>query len=188
MDTVWGWYFKFDFPFFGAGLMTPGNTVITFFIAELVVYGIIGPLLVQNGTFVAPLGFTARGDTTNRFFLWPGIALMALSAFTELFIHYDSLWRGVKGGVKELKYGVMRGVQFFRRIVLRSSISNEQQEKYASKDDEKFVKDAEDCKSRGNSKVFLVSLTLSIYIFADFTRELWGGECNIQIVCERSPI
>ncbi|KAI8357851.1 OPT oligopeptide transporter protein-domain-containing protein [Choanephora cucurbitarum] len=139
MDTVWGWYFKFDFPFFGAGLMTPGNTVITFFIAELVVYGIIGPLLVQNGTFVAPLGFTAQGDTTNRFFLWPGIALMALSAFTELFIHYDSLWRGVKGGVKELKYGVMRGVQFFRRIVLRSSISNEQQEKYTSKVDENDI-------------------------------------------------
>lgn len=139
MDLTWGWHFKFDFPFFGAGLMTPGNTVFTFFISEVIVYGIIGPLLVENGTFVAPKGFTARGDTTNRFFLWPGIALMALSAFTELFIHYDSLWRGIKGGAKEIKLGAMRGVHFFRRVVLKSSISNEQQEKYASKVDENDI-------------------------------------------------
>ncbi|RCI06803.1 hypothetical protein CU098_013845, partial [Rhizopus stolonifer] len=139
MDFDWGWYFKWDFPFFGAGLMTPGSTVITFFVSSVVVYGIIGPLLVANGTFVAPLGFAAAGDTTNRFFLWPGIALMALSAFTELFIHYDSLWRGIKGGAKEIQFGIMRGVNWFRRIVLKSSISQEEHAKYESKMDENDI-------------------------------------------------
>lgn len=135
-DADWGWFFKFDFPFFGAGLMTPGSTVLSFLISSIFLYGIIGPVLVGNGTFVQPLGFNADGETTNRFFLWPGIALMALSAFTELFIRYDSLWRGVKGGSIELKLVVMRGVNFFRRIVLRSTLSDEQVAKYQSEKDE----------------------------------------------------
>jgi uncharacterized oligopeptide transporter (OPT) family protein len=110
--------------------MTPGSTVISFFASSVVVYGIIGPVLVSNGTFVAPFGFKAAGDTTNRFFLWPGIALMALSAFTELFIHYDTLWRGIKGGLVEVGHAFMRGVTFFRRVVLRSKLSEEQLNKY----------------------------------------------------------
>ncbi|KAI9478013.1 MAG: OPT oligopeptide transporter protein-domain-containing protein [Benjaminiella poitrasii] len=138
-DAVWGWFFRWDFPFFGAGLMTPGSTVLSFFISSIIIYGIIGPLLVLNGTFVAPMGFRAAGDTTNRFFLWPGIALMALSAFTELFIHYDSLWRGVKGGVEELRLACMRGVNFFRRIVLRTTLSEEQNNRYNSVMDENEI-------------------------------------------------
>ncbi|KAG2198816.1 hypothetical protein INT47_000732 [Mucor saturninus] len=135
-DLSWGWLFHWDFPFFGAGLMTPGNTVVTFLVATIGVYGIIGPLLVQNGTFVAPLGFLKDGETTNRFFLWPGIALMTLTAFTELFIHYDALWRGIKGGCKELGLVFMRGTNHFRRVVLRKNLSDEQQNKYNSVLDE----------------------------------------------------
>lgn len=116
--------------------MTPGSTVIPFFVSAIVLYGIIGPVLVANGTFVAPFGFTAAGDTTNRFFLWPGIALMTITAFTELFIHYDSLWRGAKGGVQELRLVFMRGINFFRRVVLRTTLSEEQNNKYNSTIDE----------------------------------------------------
>lgn len=110
--------------------MTPGSTVISFIVSSIVIYGIIGPVLVANGTFVAALGFNADGDTTNRFFLWPGIALMALSAFTELFVHYDSLWRGVKGGCIEIGQSSMRFVTFFRRIVLRSKLTEDQLNRY----------------------------------------------------------
>ncbi|CAO0789444.1 unnamed protein product [Mucor circinelloides] len=138
-DAVWGWFFKFDFPFFGAGLMTPGSTVLSFFISSIVIYGIIGPVSVSNGTFVAAYGFTAKGDTTNRFFLWPGIALMALSAFTELFVHYDTLWRGIKGGCNELRLAFMRGTNFFRRVVLRSTLSDEQNNRYNSEKDENEI-------------------------------------------------
>ncbi|KAG1333182.1 hypothetical protein G6F62_006896 [Rhizopus arrhizus] len=132
----WGWYFKWDFPFFGAGLMTPGSTVLSFFIGTLVVYGIIGPCLVSTGEFVAPMGFNAAGDTTNRFFLWPGIALMTITAFTELLIHYDSLWRGIKGGVLELYSAAMRGVHFFQRIVLRTQLTEQETDKYKRTQDE----------------------------------------------------
>ncbi|KAI8052757.1 OPT oligopeptide transporter protein-domain-containing protein [Thamnidium elegans] len=138
-DAVWQWYFRWDFPFFGAGLMTPGSTVIPFFVSAIVIYGIIGPLLVANGTFVAPFGFTALGDTTNRFFLWPGIALMTITAFTELFIHYDSLWRGAKGGAIEIGLIFMRGVNYFRRVVLRTTLTEEQNNRYNSTLDEEEI-------------------------------------------------
>jgi OPT family oligopeptide transporter len=141
-DESWGWFFKFDFPFFGAGLMTPGSTVIPFFISSIVVYGIIGPVMVANGTFIRPLGFTPTGPTTSSVFLWPGIALMAVSAFTELFIQYKSLWRGVKGGAHEIKLGCMRSVNVFRRIVLRTTLSNEQMNKYNSVHDENEIFEA----------------------------------------------
>lgn len=138
-DLVWGWLFHWDFPFYGAGLMTPGNTVVTFLVSTICVYGIIGPLLVQNGTFVAPLGFLKDGETTNRFFLWPGIVLMTVTAFTELFIHYEALWRGVKGGCIELRLVIMRATNQFRRIVLKTELSEEQQNKYNSAKDENEI-------------------------------------------------
>ncbi|GAA5803747.1 OPT oligopeptide transporter protein-domain-containing protein [Helicostylum pulchrum] len=142
-DAVWQWYFRWDFPFFGAGLMTPGSTVIPFFISAIIIYGIIGPVLVANGTFIQAFGFTALGETTNRFFLWPGIALMTITAFTELFIHYDSLWRGAKGGAIEIGMIFMRGVNYFRRVVLRSTLSEEQNNRYNSTldEDEIFTED-----------------------------------------------
>ncbi|CAO3680517.1 unnamed protein product [Rhizopus microsporus] len=129
-DVDWGWNFKWDFPFFGAGLMTPGSTVLSFFFGTLFVYGIIGPCLVGTGEFVAPMGFNAKGDTTNRFFLWPGIALMTITAFTELLIHYQSLWRGIKGGVLEIQSAVMRGVHYFRRVVLKAQLTEAEIDKY----------------------------------------------------------
>ncbi|KAI9277824.1 OPT oligopeptide transporter protein-domain-containing protein [Sporodiniella umbellata] len=135
-DLDWAWVFKWDFPFFGAGLMTPGSTVISFFSATVMVYGIIGPCLVASGEFVAPKGFNNKGDTTNRFFLWPGIALMTITAFTELLIHYDSLWRGIKGGILEVRSSVMRGIHFVKRITLRSKMQGELNEKYVAKLDE----------------------------------------------------
>ncbi|KAI8370461.1 OPT oligopeptide transporter protein-domain-containing protein [Radiomyces spectabilis] len=121
-DDAWGWSFKFDYPFFGAGLMTPGSTVIPFFVATLMIYGVIGPVLVGKGSFVKPYGFTDLGDTTNSFFLWPGIALMVLSTFTELMVRYQVLWRGIKGGVIEMKDLTVRGVQQAKRIVLRQKV------------------------------------------------------------------
>lgn len=34
-DWDWGWSFRFDWPFFGAGLMTPSSTVLSFFVSSL---------------------------------------------------------------------------------------------------------------------------------------------------------
>ncbi|CAO0790710.1 unnamed protein product [Mucor circinelloides] len=125
-DATWGWNFKWDFPFFGAGLMTPGSTVNTFFITSIIVYGIIGPCLVQSGYFVQAMGITTKGATTTSFFLWPGIALMVLTSFAELFVRYDTLWRGVKGGVLGLYHGCINAYLLFKTHILKKDLSEKE--------------------------------------------------------------
>ncbi|KAG0180030.1 hypothetical protein DFQ29_001293 [Apophysomyces sp. BC1021] len=140
-DTDWLWYFSFDFPFFGAGLMTPGSTVLSFFITTILVYGIIGPCLVANGTFVQPLGFIEVGDTTNKFFLWPGIALMVFASFTELLIHYKVLWRGIKGGILEIRDLIRRSYYYARKLFLRNRLDADESEVMFEKDvDDRYEK------------------------------------------------
>ncbi|RUP44109.1 OPT oligopeptide transporter protein-domain-containing protein, partial [Jimgerdemannia flammicorona] len=73
-------------------------------------FGIAGPLMMANGALISGFGFTANGPTGQSWFLWPGIALMVFSSFTELFIRYDVLWLAIKGGCIEL-------VNIFRRLL-----------------------------------------------------------------------
>ncbi|KAF7731408.1 hypothetical protein EC973_000216 [Apophysomyces ossiformis] len=134
-DVEWGWAFKFDWPFFGAGLMTPGNTVITFFVTSLIMFGILGPCMVANGSFVAAKGFSAAGQTTTSFFLWPGIALMVIASFAELLVRYDTLWRGIKGGILGLVSVVRKGYFYVMVYVLRRELSEEQKQKYLPETD-----------------------------------------------------
>ncbi|CAO3636731.1 unnamed protein product [Cunninghamella echinulata] len=128
-DVTWRWFFKWDFPFFGAGLMTPGNTVLSFFIATLVIFGIIGPVSVENGSFVQPYGFPKVGVSSQTFFLWPGIALMVLTTFAELLVRYDTLWRGIKGGCISF-YGMLRHVYYtIIQVVFRKELTDSQKKR-----------------------------------------------------------
>ncbi|CDS05296.1 hypothetical protein LRAMOSA07825 [Lichtheimia ramosa] len=105
-DLDWGWYYMFDWPFFGAGLMTPGSTVISFFVSSIFIWGIIGPTLTTKGVWTGMGGFSSEGDSAQSFFLWPGIALMVLSSICELLVRYETLWRGIKGGCIEIWNGI----------------------------------------------------------------------------------
>ncbi|KAI9489308.1 OPT oligopeptide transporter protein-domain-containing protein [Zychaea mexicana] len=118
-DADWGWYFSFDWPFFGAGLMTPGSTVLSFFISSIFLYGIIGPTLVTKGHWIGAGGFSDEGETAQKFYLWPGIALMVLSSMTELFVRYEMLWRACKGGAAEIFYAVREVILFVKVKILR---------------------------------------------------------------------
>ena len=118
-DADWGWFFQWDWPFFGAGLMTPGSTVITFFVSSIFMWGIIGPVCVTKGYWVDSGGFSDEGPTAQSFFLWPGIALMVLSSMTELFVRYDMLWRAIKGGAAELAFGIRELFGFIKHKIFR---------------------------------------------------------------------
>ncbi|KAL0090406.1 OPT oligopeptide transporter protein-domain-containing protein [Phycomyces blakesleeanus] len=137
-DVAWRWNFHFDFPFFGAGLMTPGSTVVTFFVTSVVVFGVIGPCMVANGSFVQPYGFTAAGETTQSFFLWPGIALMVISSFAELFIHYDALWRGVKSGGASIRDAAIHAYHLIKIHIFRKTVHEDDRIKTELDPDEIF--------------------------------------------------
>ncbi|KAI9282582.1 OPT oligopeptide transporter protein-domain-containing protein [Sporodiniella umbellata] len=135
-DLDWGWVFKWDYPFFGAGLMTPGNTVHTFFFTSVLVYGIIGPVCVSNGTFAQPMGFPDHGGiSTQSFFLWPGIALMVLTSFAELLVRYETLWRGIKGGVLGMYNGCMVGVTYVKARVFKRPLSDKEKVRISTERD-----------------------------------------------------
>lgn len=116
-DATWTWHLKFDFPFFGAGLINSGAIVLPFLFTTIFVYGILGPILVNKGYFVKAYGFLDHGDTVRSFFLWPGIALLVLSSFAELLVRYDTLYRGIKGGVMELYGGLKSGYTHIKRLM-----------------------------------------------------------------------
>ncbi|ORZ10448.1 OPT oligopeptide transporter protein-domain-containing protein [Absidia repens] len=141
-DADWSWSFRFDFPFFGAGLMTPGSTVLSFFFASVIIYGVIGPVMVVKGTFVKPMGFVDTGETTQSFFLWPGIAFMVLTTFAELLCRYDTLWRGVKGGMIGLYESARQGYYHTKVLVFRQELSEDQKKHLQLEQDPDEIFDA----------------------------------------------
>ncbi|KAG0088414.1 hypothetical protein BGZ92_006217 [Podila epicladia] len=112
-DQFWNWYFTWDFAFFGAGLMSPGNTVVCFNLGQLIAYGIAGPLMVQSGFLfnLSATGFNyypTFAGTAVSFFLWPGIAMMIVTAFAEVGAQGPALYHGLKGGVMEIRNGIRK--------------------------------------------------------------------------------
>ncbi|KAL1917500.1 uncharacterized protein VTP21DRAFT_3893 [Calcarisporiella thermophila] len=101
MDEDWDWAFKFEWSFFGVGLMSPGSTVFSFLVGQIISFGIAGPLMWGAGIIQKPFGFNVV--TAQSWWLWPGISLMVFSSFSELFVNYKVLWRAVKIGGIQLK-------------------------------------------------------------------------------------
>ncbi|KAF9578450.1 hypothetical protein BGW38_005737, partial [Lunasporangiospora selenospora] len=125
-DMIWGWSFSWDFSFFGAGLMTPGSTVWSFMLGEIIAYAIAGPLMVASGYLADAHGFTKPGNgSAQSWFLWPGIALMVFTAFGELGVNGKSLWHGVTSGVFAAR-------NLIRRLTKRTELV--QNDGYISKD------------------------------------------------------
>ncbi|KAF9404745.1 hypothetical protein BGZ94_003973 [Podila epigama] len=127
-DRTWGWFWTWDFSFFGAGLMTPGSTVFSFLLGELIAFGIAGPLMVQSGYLSGKSGFEPEAPsvaTATSFFLWPGIAMMVVTAFAEVGAQGPALYNGVKLGVQELRNSV-------RKLFKKQAIVS--QSNYVSKD------------------------------------------------------
>lgn len=117
-DARWGWAFTWDFAFFGAGLMTPGSTVFSFLLGELIAFGIAGPIMTTNGYLTGMTGFAVK-PSAQSWFLWPGIAMMVVTAFAELGVHYKSLAFGFATAFRELR-NVIRKWQKKSAIVVDS--------------------------------------------------------------------
>ncbi|KAF9366499.1 hypothetical protein BGX34_001937 [Mortierella sp. NVP85] len=125
-DQLWGWAWNWDFTFYGAGMMTPGSTVFSFMVGELIAYGIAGPLMVDSGYLEGPRGFTLPNNgSAQSWFLWPGIALMVFTAFGELGVNGRSLWHGITSGVLAAR-------NLIRRLTKRASLTDDSN--YVSKD------------------------------------------------------
>ena len=104
----WGWMVEWTPAFIGVGMLVGLNTAFSFLGGSVLAWGIIGPALVHNkmafGKQLAPddpnwseymsfgsLGLASSNKITPspRFWmLWPGVLLMIVVSFTELFMQY----------------------------------------------------------------------------------------------------
>ncbi|KAF9900590.1 hypothetical protein BX616_002552 [Lobosporangium transversale] len=126
-DRVWGWAFSWDWAFFGAGLMTPGSTVFSFLLGELIAFGIAGPLMTSAGYLTGRGGFPPPPaiGSAQSWFLWPGVGMMVFTAFTELGVRYESLKHGILSAVHEAR-------NLIRKLQKKGAV--EQNTDYVSKD------------------------------------------------------
>ncbi|KAG0251796.1 hypothetical protein BG011_007369 [Mortierella polycephala] len=109
-DKVWQWTFNWDWAFFGAGLMTPGNTVYSFLLGELIAFGIAGPLMTDAGILSGRGGFNPPPmlDSAQSWFLWPGVGVMVFTAFSELGANYKSIFLACKAAVHEFRNSIRK--------------------------------------------------------------------------------
>ena len=104
----WGWFIEWTPAFIGVGMLTGLNTALSFFGGSVLAWAIIGPALIHQkmafGKAIVPddpqwgdymsfgsLGLAASNKETPspRFWmLWPGVLLMIVVSFTELFLQY----------------------------------------------------------------------------------------------------
>ncbi|KAK9767810.1 hypothetical protein K7432_002091 [Basidiobolus ranarum] len=103
-DRIWRWQLEPNFAFFGAGLMTPPHTLVSFLLGAVIAYGIAGPLMVESGYLVAAYGFGKAGNgSAQAWFIWPGISLMLFTSLTELAVHWRSFKNALMDGCEVLR-------------------------------------------------------------------------------------
>ncbi|ORY00460.1 oligopeptide transporter [Clohesyomyces aquaticus] len=139
----WGWFLEWTPAFIGSGMLVGLNVSISFFMGSVIAWGIIGPALVHNNvawgvdlsgddpkwegyyTF-ASLSLKAcnKDHPSPRYWLlWPGVLLMIVVSFTELFLQYKiiffafkALYRGICQGVYAAGHAMGKDLGFFRRV------------------------------------------------------------------------
>lgn len=108
----WGWMVEWTPAFIGAGMLVGLNTAISYFFGSVLAWAIIGPALVHNniafGTHIFTeddpqwehwSGYMSFGSLSSKWsnkdhpsprfwLLWPGVLLMIVVSFTELFLQY----------------------------------------------------------------------------------------------------
>ncbi|TPX64065.1 hypothetical protein SpCBS45565_g06160 [Spizellomyces sp. 'palustris'] len=102
-DTIWGWHIVPNFAFYGAGLITPPATLLSFLAGSIIAFGIGGPVMLSDGYLSAALGWGKKGNgSAQSWWFWPGISLMLFSAFAELAVNYKTIISGTREALGKL--------------------------------------------------------------------------------------
>lgn len=147
----WLWMIEFTPAFIGSGMLVGLNVSISFFAGSFLAWGIIGPSLVAQGMAFgaqpypddehwhmlrsyASLSskFSTKDHPSPRYWmLWPGVLLMIVVSFTELFLQYKiiffafrAIYRGTCAGLAAAGESMGRKMPWLRRQGEREVTNN----------------------------------------------------------------
>ncbi|KAK1226738.1 hypothetical protein PQX77_010283 [Marasmius sp. AFHP31] len=123
----YGWWIEFTPAFVGAGMLSGLNASWSFLLGAVLSWGIIAPSLVKNGLAVGkpaseefPLvsyGSLGFSDSTDEYInspsprywlLWPGVLIMLLYSFTDVFLNLLPILSSMRGGIVSEIKGMFR--------------------------------------------------------------------------------
>ncbi|KAG0021996.1 hypothetical protein BGZ81_008715 [Podila clonocystis] len=111
-DTLWGWQLQPNLAFFGAGIIIPTSTAVSFFIGSIIAFGAAGSPMVASGYLVGPYGFGKAGNgSAQSWFIWSGISLMLFSTLAELFLQYRSLYQAFADAVISIRNVTLKAIK-----------------------------------------------------------------------------
>ncbi|KAI0378060.1 OPT superfamily oligopeptide transporter [Hypomontagnella monticulosa] len=128
----WGWFIEWSPAFIGSGMLVGMNVSLSFVGGSLLAWGIIGPILVQQGIAFGSAatsdpewdGYTSYSSLSPEFtlpdhpsprywLLWPGIMCMIAVSFTELACQ----WRIFMLSAKVLWKGILAMLRTWTRVL-----------------------------------------------------------------------
>ncbi|KAK4495390.1 hypothetical protein PRZ48_013721 [Zasmidium cellare] len=129
----WGWMLEWTPAFIGAGMLVGLNTAISFYAGSILAWAIIGPALVHYNIafgeqvmpgdpkwdgYVSFAGLSGQWSTKDtpspRYWLvWPGVLLMIVVSFVELFLQYKVFIYASKAIYRASCAGINDALQHF---------------------------------------------------------------------------
>ncbi|CAO3568690.1 unnamed protein product [Mortierella alpina] len=111
-DTLWGWQLHPNLAFFGAGIIIPTSTAVSFFIGSIIAFGAAGSSMVASGYLAGPYGFGKSGNgSAQSWFIWSGVSLMLFSTLAELVLQYRSLCRAFTDAIISIRNVALKAIK-----------------------------------------------------------------------------
>ncbi|KAL0576390.1 hypothetical protein V5O48_005579 [Marasmius crinis-equi] len=123
----YGWWIEFTPAFVGAGMLSGLNASWSFMLGAVLSWGVIAPSLIRNGLAVGvpasdefplisyqSLSFTddvseyINSPSPRYWLLWPGVLMMLLYSFTDIFLSLLPIFNSMRGSLVEEIKGLFR--------------------------------------------------------------------------------
>uniref|UniRef100_A0A0G4FDZ0 Oligopeptide transporter n=1 Tax=Chromera velia CCMP2878 TaxID=1169474 RepID=A0A0G4FDZ0_9ALVE len=94
--------------FISIGMLMGAGAAISYLLGSLIAWAVVGPYLYYSGEVSRVFGFNVDNPSAQYWLLWPGITIMVVGGFADLFCNYKVLYHAVQGICSETWQGLRR--------------------------------------------------------------------------------